>query len=436
MTATTQRWPKLHTFAPAFDAQRAFCADPARIVVANAAVRTGKTFAAARKFLNRVRVKAKAEPRQLKTFWVIAPTFEEGIAQKIELASLIPEWCVDRRRQGKDDRWRNIKQGGGKVWLKGNALIEFKSADRPEGLVARKIDGVWWTEIARSKYAAWPNVRTRLANTRGFLIADTSPFGHSWFYNEILRPAYDGKLADVSVHRWTAIDSPFIPREEIEAARAMLPKAFFERDFMASDDVFAGQIYDVDDARHVAAACPFTPDRALVVADVNTTSSHPAEFVVALVSGYGAQARAWVQTAYQRVIGLSYDVYVDDLAAHYATLAQRYPTRLVIDPSFHNELKAKLRARGLPVYLAQNDVLDGIRTLGSMLMPLPFGGARLTFAEAAKPALNQLRAMRWVVSSEGVVKPQPDKSMDDGWADACRYLAMECAKGHGFVQAR
>lgn len=405
------------------------------MVVADAAVRTGKTFSAARKVMGRIRKAMITKPRPLKTYWFIAPTHDEGIAQKIELVSMLAgSNLVDQRKQRSDNRWRDLKHGRGKVWLKNNVLIEFKSADRPEGLVARKIEGVWWTEIARSKYAAWPNVRSRLANTMGWLIADTSPLGHNWAYIELVKPAMEGKTPGVSVHKWTAVDSPHIPREEIESARASLPKAFFERDYMASDDVFMGQIYDVDDAIHLRDGCPFQPDRCFVVADVNTTSTHPAEFVWGVAQGYGQSARAHIEGCYQKVIGLDYDVYANDLAA--VVKAQRLPARFVIDPSFHNEFKDKLRAQGLQPWNADNDVLKGVRTLGSMLMPLPNIGPRLTFARSCKPVLDQLRSMKWTVSGEGIVKPLPDKSVDDGWADACRYMAMDLQWGAGFKQVR
>lgn len=414
-------WEALTSFSPAFDQQRAFCGDTKRIVVANAAIRTGKTYSAARKFLRRVLQDRVTRGSGLKTYWVIAPTFEEGIAQKIELSALIPDRQVDWRRQQKDQHFRNLKRGGGKVWLHGDTLIEFKSADRPEGLVARKVDGVWWTEIARSKYAAWPNVRGRLSNTMGWLIADTSPFGHSWFYNDILRPAYDGKLPDVSIHKWTAVDSPFIPTQEVEAAKASLPKAFFERDYMASDDVFMGQILDLDDALHIRDACPFHPDFAILSADVNTTSTHPAEFVWALAN----RENLWVEGAYKKVIGLDYKVYANDLASHVRQLRQRYPrTMFVVDPSMHTELKLMLQTMGVHPTNANNDVLAGIRTLGSALMPGVTGRPKLTFSPNVKWVVDQLRAQRWVVDGDGIVKARPDKTLDDGAFDAVRYMCM------------
>ncbi len=422
---TTQLWDRLYAFQAAFPQQAAFCSDPGRIVVANAAIRTGKTYAAAPKALNRIR---RAKPGPLQTYWFIAPTFEEGIAQKIECARLIPEHQIDVARQGKDDRWRNLKSGGGKVWLRGNKLIEFKSAERPEGLVARKVHGVWWTEIARSKYQAWANVRGRLSNTMGWLIADTSPFGHSWFYNDILKPAYDGVLPDTTVHRWTAIDSPFIPRAEVEAARLSLPKAFFERDYMASDDVFMGQILDIDQALHIVPVCPFVPEFAVVSIDVNTTSTHPAEFVWALAT----PERAWMEGAYKRVIGLDYRIYAQDIARHVAELKLRFPrVQVIVDPSMHTELKGMLNAAGVFVGNADNEVLAGIRTLGSALMPGPSGAPRLTFSPACGWVVDQLKAQRWVVDGDGVVKARPDKTLDDGAFDATRYLAMALFRASG-----
>lgn len=419
-----------------FPQQRDAVLNRSKFTLIGAASRTGKTYGAGEHFIDRILgdyFNLGFDAGEIE-YWAVAPHYDDCRAQKLEILRLIPEWMIDKARQGDKRAFFDTTHGTGVLCLIGNRTIILKSADKPESLVAFKVRGIWWTEIARSKQAGWPNVYARLSNyADSWFIADTSPLGHCWFYEQVWKPAKEGKFVGAKTFEWRAVDSPYVPREVIEEARQNLMPAFFKREFEASWDAFAGQIYDLDDAVHLRPHCPFHPSRAWLVCDVNTTSTHPAEMLWAVGAGSEAEYRseAFVEGCYSRVIGLNYDAYAQDIAARYRLLYERFGTNavLVIDPSFHNEIKGKLRALGLQPMNAKNDILDGIRTLGSALMPGKTGRPRLTFHTDARPALDQLRAQKWTVSSDGVVKPMPDKTFDDGWADCARYLAMRAFPG-------
>lgn len=424
-TQTPKAWPKLSAFKAGFDAQRDFCRDPARFVLAGASVRSGKTYSAARKFLARVRKEAKADPHTLKTYWVIGPTSDEAIACKIELVDLIPMWQVDKTRQKNDNKWRDLKHGRGKVWLKGNVLIEFKSADRPEGLVARKINGVWWTEIARSKALAWPNVRSRLANTNGWLIADTSPYGRCWFYLELWEPTTLGKVPNASAHIWRAVDSPFIPPEEIEQARAMLPPQLFRREFEADWSTFKGLIYDEFDPAIHLRRLDFRPEKLGVFVDVNVASDMPAAFCVAAIAGKSPHERVHVLSEfYQKGIGVDgLGGYVDTIRAASLQAEAKYgvPSTIVIDPSAEY-VRAKLVERGMNVVAAKNAVVEGIQRVMLVMHPIN-GVSRLTIDPSCTNMVNELSGYRWKVTADGVIREEPEK-VDDHLMDGLRYGVM------------
>lgn len=402
---------------------------PAKWVLIGAASRTGKTFAGARIFVRKLLDDYVAMPWGAdREYWCVAPTFDDCRAQKLELLKLIPEWLIDWERQGDKKAFFDGSHGRGFLFLAGGATVMFKSAERPERLVAFKLRGIWWTEIARSKVAAWPNIYARLSNyADSWFVADTSPLGRCWFYKDVWAPALAGGFRNASVHTWRATDSPFVPREVIEEARTNLPPEWFAREFEASWDALQGQIYSINDDVHIR-DCPFEPQWAIVSCDLNTTSTHAAEFVWAYGTGRGSAVRVWVAGAYRRVIGLDYDSYAHDIADRVKTLTLRFGVgrvRLVVDPSMHRDMKAKLMALGVTPRNAINDILPGVRTLGSALSPLPGAGPRMTFSPDCRGVVDQLRQMRWVVASDGVVRPTPDKTLDDGWADACRYLAMD-----------
>lgn len=421
--------PALDRFTPSFPQQQAFYDDPSRFSLAGAGVRTGKTYAAARKFMRRVLRESPSE--QLRTYWVIGPTYHETIAQKIELNDLIPDHLVDWSRQRRDLRFRDIKTGAGKVFLRGNALIEFKSAGRPEGLVARKIDGVWWTEIARSKQAAWPNVRSRLSNTNGWLIADTSPMGRCWFYTDVWRPALHGEATDTTCHEWTAEDSPHISDAEVEAARESLSPEFFKRDYLASWDSFSGQIYPSwDRAIHVA-DCHGVPHRYVVAADLNTSAEAPAAFLTARLWGTYRDAtgrtlpRIHIESEYYEVIGLDFAGYAKTIADAVSVHRKRHATRLVIDPSIHNEMKHQLGAAGVTPFNADNARMEGIRTVGSLLQVRADGAPLLTVDPSCEHLMEEFEGYAWKRTSAGVIVEEPDKGSPDHLMDSLRYACMD-----------
>ncbi len=427
-------WPKLFQQGPAFPAQEHFMADPARFVYVGAAVRTGKTWSAIRKALGRIRVEIKANPRKLKRYWFIAPTHHENIAQKIELNELIPDHQIDRTKQRGDRRWKDLKHGHGALWLKGNALIEFKSSERPESLVSASVEGIQWTEIARSKQLAWGNARTRLSNTNGWLIADTSPYGRCWFYQQIWEPAREKLLPTTSCYTWTAHDSPFISEEEIEAARISLPSDLFRRDYEADWSSLRGQIYsNFQTSSHVLDKPPFRPEEVVIGVDLNTAATRYAAFVVLLVGGWYKDPmgclhrRAHVAKEYTRSIGLDYEGYAHDIVQEVLALKQHYPkVKVVIDPSVHNEFKAMIRARGVRLILGKNSIQQGIRTMGSALSVRLDGLPLLSVDPGCENWLNEIRSYTWIQDPKGVLLEVPDKSEgSDDLMDATRYACME-----------
>lgn len=433
-----------------FQQQGDFVADRERFSFAGAAVRTGKTFGAARQFADRVLEDFQRLPSQHTgpvTYWVIAPTYEEGIAQKLELfgeGGVIPDAMIDWGKQGKDTLFRNFKRGGGKVWLIGGRLIEFKSADKPESLVARKVRGVWWTEIARSKYAAWPNVRGRLSNyADSWLIADTSPMGRCWFFVELWEPAMRGEIPNARCHEWHAVHSPYIPAEEIELARATMPPEFFRRDYEASWATFQGQIYSgFDRATHMLNECPFKPLRWQVHVDLNTISDNPASYSVAAIGG---PVKTIHGQTYERMHIVSeheedqhrsnYASYADSIANRVKQLpVPKWQVDVVIDPSCHRDFKAELDGRGLNYANGKPDVIDGIRTVARALYGAGVDGEQgaplLTLDKSCTSTAAQFEGYAWKRNSKGVVVETPDKdSLDPHLLDGIRYGAVRVWSG-------
>ena len=344
-------------------------------------------------------------------YWCVAPTRELTIIQKKALIPLIPSWQIDWTRQQGDKRWLNTARGGGVIYLRGGGKIEFRTADNPEALVGESVAGFWVTEAARISMRSLANLRARVSNTEGWGIYETSPLGRCAYWKDFIEPLKAGLLPDSTLHEWCAVDSPFVSAAEVENARRTLPESFFKRDYEASWDTFQGQIYEWSDALHLR-PLTFTPDRTIVAVDLNTTSQHPASFIVARVG----DGRLWVEAEYREVIGLDYERYLSAIAQ----ACRSYPdARLIIDPSIHRELKQRLRELGLSPVDAVNDVLPGIRCMGSALK-----AGRLTVNPSCRAFAEEARGYSWQMTTDGLCRPAPDKTGMEGLMDAARYACM------------
>lgn len=435
-------WPELSAYQgkTIFPKQYHAVMDEARFVHMTGAVRSGKTHGAARAFIRRIVRHIRSKRRD--DFCVLAPTYRLTIPQKKHLIKLIPSWQVDWKRQGGDDLWLDEKKGGGTICLKGGCTIRILSAEDPESIIAFEFMGGWVTEAARVKYKALHNLRSRFSNhLDSWCYYDTAPFGRCAYYIDLLEPTKEGKTPDSSYHFWTASESPFIPPQEIEHARATMPERFFRRDYLGSWDTFEGQIYsEWDDAIHLRDEPYVRPTHALVVVDLNTADSSPAAFLTMVygkkdgdVQGVKPRTYAFVESEYYRYgLGLDFEGYANAIAAQVKALKARgLKVSCRVDPSIHNGLKAMLHSRGVDPMNADNDVLPGIRNMGMALHPRSDGPPLLTVSRRCTNFVTEIKGYSWTVTSDGVVKEAPNKGLNDHLMDCARYASMDLWDGLG-----
>lgn len=433
--------------------QDIFVQDRSQYSLCAAASRTGKTFGAGEQFLNRIAEDLVTLPLdEEKLYWCVAPTHLQNAAQVKELRRLIPDWMIDWRKMYRA-RAEGINWGakfgdgslGGTVYLIGNVKIELRSAHNPESLVAEKVRGIWITEIAKIKWSAWANIVERLSNYRdSWLIGDTTPMGHNWFYREVWEPAMEGRFSGARLHTWTAYDSPFVSREKIEAAKQNLAPEFFARGFLASFGAFYGKIYTAwSESNNVLERCPFAPEQVIIGADLNANTEKPAAFGVYLVGGkYVDPAkhewkRIHLAHEFYQPIGLDYERYADEIAQVYKAWNARGfseengKLELQLDPSAHRAFKTMLYERGITPLNANNDVKKGIMTLGGAMVPKGDGKPIFTVSKTCRNFPREVNGYSWKVNSDGVALEEPNKTLDDHLLDGGRYVAMRVWGGFG-----
>lgn len=431
-----------------FDKQTLFKEDRSQYSFLAAAARTGKTYGAGDQFVARIAEDMLALPwDEEKMYWCVAPTHEQNAAQARELKRLIPDWMIDwakmyRNRSGLLQANWGSKFGdgdsGGKLYLLGNVTIELRSAHNPESLVAFKVRGIWITEIAKIKFSAWANIVERLGNYKdAWLIGDTTPMGHNWFYRECWEPAQDGRFSGATCHTWNAYESPFVAPEKIAAAKQNLAPEFFARGFLASFGAFYGKIYTAwSDERNIVLDAGFKPELVIIGADLNANTEKPAAFGEYEIGGsyIDPMKEEWqrihLSREYYKNIGLDYELYAN---AIFGT-AQKWRAKgyteengrleVVIDPSAHKAFKKMLIDRGLSPINANNEVKQGIMTLGGAMMPKSDGKPLFTVGKDCKHLPREVHGYQWKVNGNGVALEQPNKTLDDHLLDSARYVAM------------
>lgn len=399
----------------------------ARFKALAAGTRAGKTYGSAREFIKRIYEDRVRKQGRL-NYWVVAPDYNLTEVAREEIADILG--CDDPEDMESSPLVKKFDKSKLKLWLHGKILIEFKSAERPEKLVARGLDGVWMDEAARCSVIAWANIRARLADRQGWAIFSSTPMGKNWFYEQIYRlgdpldPFYDPLFA--SFH-FTTADNTAVPdlAREVELARKQMPWRYFKRDFLASFEAFVGQIYDEFDR------------------NVHVVRSHPKRFVqVIACKDWGFRPNPGVTL----VIGITgagdwyiiHEEYRTELLVTPADERDKDPCWVNVDKELQEQFNIECfyvdpsepayieayRKAGIQVKEANNAVLPGIQAVATYLhVNEETGRPRLFVCEWCKYTIKELEGYHWKQMKDGTMLEEPEKK-DDHTCDALRYAVF------------
>lgn len=194
---------------------------PARYKVVVAGRRWGKSR------LSRTKLVAAAARKPKQLVWYIAPTYQ--MARQIMWQDLL---------EGVPRRWiKKVHETLMYIQLVNGSIIQLKGADKADTLRGVGLDYVVLDEIQDMKKETWTQVvRPTLTTTRGRALLIGTPKGKS----NILYDVYtDGQRADFQIgNEWMSwhfksIDSPFVPKSEIEKARANMDEKSFKQEYEA-----------------------------------------------------------------------------------------------------------------------------------------------------------------------------------------------------------
>jgi len=155
-------------------------------------------------------------------------------------------------QQAKDIMWAMLKELGDELisaahentavlTLINGRKIYLKGSDRPDTLRGVGLAYVVLDEYASMKPNVWEQIiRPTLADVRGGAMFIGTPAGKNHFY-DIYTDALE--LDDWEAFQFNSTDNPFIPEDEIEAARTSMSSMSFRQEFEASFETFTGGVF-------------------------------------------------------------------------------------------------------------------------------------------------------------------------------------------------
>jgi phage terminase large subunit-like protein len=166
--------------------------------------------------------------------YVVAPNHKLGRASLITFLATLRKIGLVKGRDYEYNKTEKIFE------FPDGTLIEFRSADDPQGLRGAGLDIIWMDESAMiPNREAWDTVRPALGDKEGILITTTTPMGRNWVYEEFWSKEAQHDKTQFRVE-YTSLDNPHYSRAVWEYERTHMHPFVFKREMMASFDAFAG----------------------------------------------------------------------------------------------------------------------------------------------------------------------------------------------------
>jgi len=162
-------------------------------------------------------------------------------------------WWVAPSYKMSEVGWRPLRRMGSKIGaevrkvdrsiiLPGGGEVSVRSADNPDSLRGEGLNLAILDEIAFMREEAWTEaLRPALSDRQGRALFISTPKGRNWFWRLWMRGQEDGD--EWASFRYPTSNNPYIPAEEIEAARASLPERVFLQEYEAEFIDDAGGVF-------------------------------------------------------------------------------------------------------------------------------------------------------------------------------------------------
>ncbi len=332
----------------------------------------------------------------------------------------------------------------------GRTMIYFISAKNPESWQGSELYYVWLDECPLMKESMYDEARTRLSSRRGRILLTGTPRGPNWVKKRIFDFSQTEAGRDIFFTTWTTEDNPYFLKEEIEYARRTMPPKYFKRTFLASWDVFEGQIYEeFATATHEASPRKFTfrlPSGRVVgdgprevwldhvFAGKDWGFGHKGAFVVC---GRSRDGHFYVldEIVEDHLLVAARTPDQDSWIKRIRVLKAKWEIEAVYCGPDRPENIQILDEAGLNAEGALDDVWEGIQEVSKLMHVDQLSGeSRLTVLSNCRRVLEEAVFYHWRIDSvTGESSEKPEK-IDDDAIDALRYALYTFIVRGSFVR--
>lgn len=263
------------------------------------------------------------------------------------------------------------------------------------------------------------NARCSVEGAQIFTTTNPDNPGH-WFRREYLKRPEEARLK--SWH-FTLDDNPFLPADYVATLKSTYTGLFYRRNILGHWVQAEGAIYDAfDEERHVVTDVPHIARWLCDAIDYGTTNPY-----ADVLLGLGVDNRLYVTSEYRwdsraerrKMTDAEYSQarrrWLAGVAQPQTNVLGVQPEWTVVDPSAASYIEQLHRDGVAGVTPAENTVLDGIRTVGSL-----FAGDRLRVHASARGLIEELPGYSWDDEAAEKGEDKPIK-LDDHSCDALRY---------------
>jgi len=262
--------------------------------------------------------------------WWVAPTYQQAEIGLRTLLDETPEDFID-----------SVNRSKLRVETATGAIVEFKSADKPDNLRGEGVDLLVADEAAEIDQYAYENaLRPTLTDSEDSrMIAISTPKGRGWFFEFFQRGRSD-EWPEYAAFQGPTAENPFINQSDVQAAKRELPDRVYRQEYLAEFVDESGGVFEQLDERVFTAGYDLPEDGVDPEADhatppfatgVDFARHHDYRVAVTLdadgrvVQFDRAQGETWPEI--QRVVERIYE---------------RYPGAVAVDGSRDNKIVADL----------------------------------------------------------------------------------------------
>lgn len=280
--------------------------------------------------------------------------------------------------------------------------------------------GAYVDEATLLPQTFWTQLLARLSVEGAKLFATTNPDGpNHWLRQEFLL-----RVGELNLRHWhfTLDDNPFLPAQYVADLKAEYTGLWYRRFIEGQWCLAEGAIFDMFDAdRHVVDILP--PIQRWIALGVDYGTTNP---FAALVLGIGTDGvlylahEWWWNSKIQRrqLTDVEYSKavrdWLDGLPMAGTDLRGIRPQFTVVDPSAASFI-AQIWQDGLTPIAGNNEVLNGIRTVSSLLAQ-----GKLRIHRSCSHLLDEIPGYSWDADKAAKGEDAPIK-VDDHGCDAMRY---------------